>query len=94
MAARDAERMGCNPHSRTRHIAVIDRVAQSDIRISASTDIAHGRKTGEQRAASIGGAKQRVSRHGGSKIFVALRVRIAGQVHVHVDETGQNRRVA
>ncbi len=86
--AGDAHRgAGCDD-ARADDIAIIDGVAQGDVRIIKRAKIAHGGEARFERAPCVSCAVQRFARRRNSQPRIAQRVQIECQVRVHIDQAG------
>src|SRR5271167_147545 len=89
MAARDAKCGAAHQHARSRHIASIDRVAQSYIAIGTGPYVSHRSEPRLQCNPRVVGADERLARHRDSQHLVA-ETRIKCQVSVSVDQTREH----
>jgi hypothetical protein len=84
--ARDTERGAGGQHAWSHDVAVVDRVAQRDVRVGVRTDVAHRRHAGQQRFAGIRRALQRPARIRNPTPVIGRQGRVADQMRVRIDQ--------
>ena len=89
--AGDAQRRAGGDHARPDHVAIIDGIAQRNVRIVFRAHIAHGGKTSFERSQRVSRAVQRFARRRNLQAFIRERTQFKGQMRVHVDQAGQQR---
>ncbi len=89
--ARDAERRPRRDDAGADDVAVVDGVAQGDVRVVAGAQVAHGREPGLERPPGVPRAVQRLARRRDPQPRVPERAQVEGQVRVHVDQAGKQR---
>ena len=94
MTARRADRRAGHQHPRAFDLALVDRIAQGDVRKAAGADIAHGGEAGFQGLLGVGDAIDRFARRGEKHAVEAFVIGVRGHMDVRVDQSRQDRRAA
>ena len=89
MAASDAERWPRGAHARPFDLALVDAVAQRDVRVAVRAHVAHRGEAGAQREPRILGAADGGARDRDAERPVAVVRGVAGEVRVRVNQPRQ-----
>ena len=87
--AGNAQWRPAHQHARTRHITIINGIAQRHIGESARSHIAHRGKSCHQRVARVLSSNQRLPRLAHSQLLIS-KARVHSQVHVAINKPGQH----
>jgi|SRR6516165_988397 len=90
MATRDAQGHATHEHARAGNLALVDGVAQSNVRESPSTKVSDGREAGQQRTLRTRGSSQRLPRFADAQNLVAEAARPECEMHMGIDQSGQD----
>ena len=93
MAAGDSERRPRRDDPRPDDVAIIDRIAQRDVRIIFRAKVSHRCKTCFEGPPCVPRAMQRFACRRNRQPLVPERVQVECQVRMHVDQAGQQRGV-
>src|ERR1700748_3782385 len=91
MAACNSKRRAAYLHVRTRDLACIDGIAQVYVGVPASANVTHRSDTGEKRRAGVGYASDSFTCIGAGELVIGIEIGIAGEMRVHIDQSGHNR---
>ena len=91
VAASDSHGRSRGHDARPNHVAIVNRVAQRNVRVVFRAEVAHGGKPRFERPPRVPRAMQRFARRGNFQSFIRERTQFKGQMRVHVDQTGQQR---